>query len=245
MLLPPFSLASGDHAPRADLSASQRWLLTAGAVLLHGLMAIVIWHSSTLPAIPPEPAPLMVSLITNDVVQVAPPKPPEPEPPKPTPPRPVATPPKVQPTVVASNRTPAPQDMVVPAAPEPPAPAPPPPPEQVAQPAAPVSMAPQPTTPPPPKVLSSSAVGILVDVQPVYPPASLELGESGTVTLMLLIDERGHLKEAQVTKSSGYTRLDRSAMAAAKQIRFKPYMEAGVARSVYAPRSFTFNLDER
>ncbi|RZK99149.1 MAG: hypothetical protein EOP36_20165, partial [Rubrivivax sp.] len=104
MLSTQFPFASGDHAPRADLSASQRGLLTAGAVLLHGVLAIAVWHSSNLPQMPPEPAPLMVSLITNEVVQVAPPTPPVVEPPKPVPPKPVTTPPKVQPTVVASNR---------------------------------------------------------------------------------------------------------------------------------------------
>ncbi|MGH6647696.1 energy transducer TonB [Aquabacterium sp.] len=225
------------------MSAGQRGLLTAGAVLLHGLLAIVVWHSSTIPDIPPEPAPLMVSLISNEVVQVAPPTPPVAEPPKPVPPKPVATPPKVQPTVVASNRAPAPQDMVVPAAPEPPAPTPPP--VQAAQPTAPVATAPEPVTPQAPKVLPSSGVKPLVPAKPIYPPASLELGESGTVTMMLLLDEQGRLKDIQVTKSSGYPRLDRAAIAAERLARYAPYIEAGVPRSVYVPHSITFNLDER
>ncbi|RZL00239.1 MAG: energy transducer TonB, partial [Rubrivivax sp.] len=118
-------------------------------------------------------------------------------------------------------------------------------PVQAAQPTAPVSTAPEPTTPPQPKVLPSSAVGVLVEAKPVYPPASLELGEAGTVTMMLLIDEQGRIKDIQVTKSSGYPRLDRAAVAAERQARFKPYMEAGVARSVYVPHSITFNLEER
>lgn len=244
MLSTQYSFASEGHEPRSDLSGGQRWLLTAGAVLLHGVLAIVVWHASKLPPIPPEPAPLMVSLITNEVVQIAPPKPPEPEPPKPVPPKPVTTPPKVQPTVVASQRAPAPQDMVVPAAPEPPAPATPPPPTPAAPPTAQVTTAPEPTTPPTPKILSSSAVSILVDAKPVYPAASMELGEVGTVTMMLLIDEQGRVKDVQVTKSSGYPRLDRAAVAAQRQLRLKPYIEAGVPRSVYVPRSATFNLDE-
>jgi len=243
MLSPQLSFASTGRAPREDLSAGQRWLLTAGAVLLHGVMAIVIWRSSTLPAIPPEPAPLMVSLITNDVVQVAPPKPPEPEPPKPTPVKPVMAPPKVQPAVLASNRAPAPQDMQVPAVPEPAPPAPPPPVE--AMPTAPVTTAPESTTPPPPKVLPSSAVGFLVRPSAVYPPASLELGESGTVTMMLLIDEQGRPKDVQVTKSSGYPRLDRAAVAAVREARFKLYSRVGVEAAVMFTHRITLKLEVR
>ena len=241
MLLTQFShAAGGDHAPRADLSSNQRLLLTAGAVLLHGIMAIVIWHSSTMPVLPPEPAPLMVSLITNEVVQ-PPPKQPEVEPPKPVPPKPVLTP-KVQPTVVASARTPTPQDMVVPAAPEPPPPAPAVP-TQSAQPTAPISTAPEPA-PLPPKILPSSAVGYLVEPKLAYPPASLELGESGMATLEVLVDEQGRVKDVSVNKSSGYPRLDRAAVTAMRSARFKPYVENGVPRSVRVLAPINFKPSE-
>ncbi|MDO9001916.1 MAG: energy transducer TonB [Aquabacterium sp.] len=255
MVFTEFSFAGGGHVPRADLSPGQRWTLTAGAVLLHGLVAIAVWHSSTLPAIPPDPAPLMVSLITDGAVQLAPPAPPTVEPPKPVPaPKPVAkAPQKAPPPVLAANRAPEPQDMQVPvAAPEPrPAPAVTTPtpvqntPTVAATSAASTAPSTEPAVPPPPKTLPSSAVRFLIKPQPVYSPASLELGESGTVTMLILVDENGRAKEVKVTKSSGYPRLDRAAVAAENAARFQPYLEAGVPRSVWVPHSITFNLEER
>jgi protein TonB len=103
----------------------------------------------------------------------------------------------------------------------------------------------EPAVPPPPKTLPSSAVRFLIKPQPVYSAASLELGESGTVTMLILVDEQGRTKEVQVTKSSGYPRLDRAAVAAERAARFQPYLEAGVPRSVWVPHSITFNLEER
>lgn len=256
MLSTQYSFAGGgDHEPRADLSSSQRWVLTAGAVLLHGIVAMVVWHSSTLPALPPEPAPLMVSLINDDAVQLAPEAPPTVKPPEPVPaPKPVVqvTPQKAP--VLASKRTPEPQDMQVPVQEPEPSPAAPaaatPTPVQNAPAVAtiaPPSTAPpmESTVPPPPKTLPSSAVRFLVKPQPVYSAASLELGESGTVTMLILVDEQGRAKEVQVTKSSGYPRLDRAAVAAERAARFQPYLEAGVPRSVWVPHSITFNLEER
>lgn len=239
MLLPQLSPAFGEHAPRSDLSAGQRWLLTVGAVLLHGLIAIAVWHSSTVPVSPPEPAPLMVSLI-NEVVQAPPPKPAEVEPPKPETPKPVVTPPKREPTVVASKRAAEPQDMQVPAAPEPPAP--PPPPVPSTAPAAPVAAAPEPA-PPPPKILPSSAVGYLIEPKLVFPAASQELGESGLVIVEVLVDIDGRPKDVQVTKSSGYPRLDRAAVTAMKAARFRPYIHNGVPMSIRATAPLNFNLD--
>ncbi|RZI83613.1 MAG: energy transducer TonB, partial [Rubrivivax sp.] len=99
--------------------------------------------------------------------------------------------------------------------------------------------------PQPPKTLPSSAVRFLIKPAPVYSQASQELGESGTVTMMILVDEQGRAKEVQVSKSSGYPRLDRAAVAAERAARFQPHLEAGVPRSVWVPHSITFNLDER
>ncbi|MBC7699865.1 energy transducer TonB [Aquabacterium sp.] len=246
----------GDQAPRADLSPSQRWTLTAGAVLLHGIVAIAAWRSATLPAIPPDPAPLMVSLITNDAVPLAPPAPPTAEPPKPVAaPKPVVpvAPQKTPPPVLASTRAAEPKDMQVPvSAPEPrpvPAVTTPTPvqntPTAAATSATSTAPSSEPAVPPPPKTLPSSAVRFLIKPQPVYSAASLELGESGTVTMLILVDEQGRTKEVQVTKSSGYPRLDRAAVAAERAARFQPYLEAGVPSSVWVPHSITFNLEER
>ncbi|MEC5387581.1 energy transducer TonB [Uliginosibacterium sp. H3] len=47
--------------------------------------------------------------------------------------------------------------------------------------------------------------------QPVYPAASKTLGEEGSVLLRMQVDERGRPLRVEVEKSSGHTRLDRSA----------------------------------
>jgi len=62
---------------------------------------------------------------------------------------------------------------------------------------------------------------------------------------MLRRAAQGRPQSVQLTKSSGDPRMDRAAVAAERQARFKPYIEAGVARSVYVPHSITFNLEER
>ena len=103
----------------------------------------------------------------------------------------------------------------------------------------------EPAVPPPPKTLPSSAVRFLIKPQPVYSAASLELGESGTVTMLILVDENGRAKEVKVTKSSGYPRLDRAAVAAGNPARFQPFLEAGGPRSGRVPHGLTFNLQAR
>ena len=102
-----------------------------------------------------------------------------------------------------------------------------------------------PAVPPPPKTLPSSSVRFLIKVEPGYPDVSRELGESGTVTMLILVDENGRAKEVKVTKSSGYPRLDRAAVAAENASRFQPHLEAGVPRSVWVPHSITYKLEER
>ena len=142
------------------------------------------------------------------------PKPPKPEPLKPEPPRPV--PPVPVPTPVP---TPAPAPTVsvpetkpVPQPPEPaPAPKPAPPPAP-----------PVPPAPPAKTDVSISASYSASNAKPVYPTMSKRMGEQGTVVLRVLVKSDGSAGNVEVKSSSGFPRLDQSAVEAVKSWRFNP-----------------------
>lgn len=183
-----------------------------------------------------EAAPLMIDMIAP------PPKvvPPPPPPPPPAPPRPVAPKPRPAPVIAAPPApAPAPAEFTAPPPPTEPPPAvvavnppvePPPP-----APPAPVSE---------PKTVPASAVQYLVPPAPVYPSYSQRRGESGRALLRVLIDEHGVPRQIALQQSSGYTRLDDSALTAAKAARFRPYAENGVAQPVWVLIPIVFDLEK-
>ena len=65
---------------------------------------------------------------------------------------------------------------------------------------------------------------------PVYPKESQRQREHGTVLLRVLVDELGRPAQVQVEHSSGFTRLDAAARAAAEKFLFRPYEVNGVAQ---------------
>jgi len=230
----------------SDLRPAHRGALAASVLVLHGLGAWAWSHWQADTPVVVETSPLMVSMIAPEAPERVTPAPaPAPEPVKP---RPVAAP------TVTAARSPAPSPAAW-VAPPVPAPAPvsqealrdTPPVAQaaapVAAPAAPVADAPPPA-PQPPKQIQASAVRYLVAPQHVYPETSRRLGESGRVSLKVLVDEKGRAVDVQITQSSGYTRLDQSAVSAMRQARFQPYLENGVPRSVWAPATITYDLQD-
>lgn len=63
---------------------------------------------------------------------------------------------------------------------------------------------------------------------PNYPPTSRRLGEVGTVTLQIYVNEEGRVVDARVAKTSGFPRLDDAAVKHAKRAwRFKPGTKNG------------------
>jgi protein TonB len=58
----------------------------------------------------------------------------------------------------------------------------------------------------------------------------------------VLISPQGSVLDASVRKSSGYERLDESALKAARSARFKPYTENGIAYKAMADIPFDFVL---
>ena len=177
-------------------------------------------------------APIFVSLVAPEAPpKIAPPPPPPPRPPLRRPITPV-------PRLVTAAPSPAPAPFV---APPPPDPVPPEPaPVSVAAPVAPVV---PPPAPPPPRNLSASSVQYLEPLQVEYPRLSKRLGETGVVMLRIFIDEAGRVREVQVSRTSGHSRLDDAAMAAVQKARFKPPTENGQAVSGYAQVPVDFQLE--
>lgn len=79
-------------------------------------------------------------------------------------------------------------------------------------PAAPESAAPREATGP----------DILSRKSPLYPLASRRKGESGTVVILVRLDGQGGVRELSVRSTSGYPALDRAAMVAVENWKFRP-----------------------
>jgi len=229
----------------AALSALHQGLLQRMVEVVVPVMAI---SQAELP--PPLPSPKPPE----------PAKPPEPvklvkpvEPPKPSElPKPVAlTPsPKTLP-VLTPQLTPQPASpetaavlsapTAAPTAPAVPAAAPVPPPAPPAPPAPP----PAPPAPPPPaKVeLPSSKADYLHNPPPDYPRMSKRLGEQGKVVVKVLIGEDGRAQKVELLTTSGFERLDKSAMDAAMRWRYVPGKRGGVAEAMWYQVPIQFTLE--
>src|SRR3546814_1039948 len=75
---------------------------------------------------------------------------------------------------------------------------------------------------------------------PVYPMTSKRLREEGRVVVLVEINTQGLVERATVAQSSGYSRLDESALTAARKARFKPLTRNGVAYPAKAKLPFDF-----
>ncbi|MBG6220890.1 MULTISPECIES: energy transducer TonB [unclassified Janthinobacterium] len=109
-----------------------------------------------------------------------------------------------------------------------------------AAPAAPSTPAPSPPAPAAPRTVNS--VEYVKAPQLIYPNLSRRLGESGTVVLRILINEKGLPEQILVHKSSGYGNLDEAGRQAAQRALFKPMIENGKPMSVYVLVPLTFQL---
>jgi len=198
----------------------------------------------TLMSVPPEPDVLPAPMpVASEPVVRPEPKPqvqPKPEPkvlrqePVPQPvaeTRPVETEPAVEPPPplvpeapkpvadVPTPPAPAPRPEVVAAAPAEVPRAPPPPPRPV------------PVAEPPTQVTATTdsdaaaqawKADYLRNPKPVYPNASRRLGERGVVLLRVLVTATGEPAKVDLKKTSGYARLDESALEAVRTWKFVP-----------------------
>ena len=178
------------------------------------------------------PAEVLSEFIEPPAPKIVPPPPRSPAPPVPAlqpvvktkvptllpPPQPVAMP----------DTTPSPNAPVGVATPQPPAPPIAAPVAQTPEPA------PEPAPPAPPKVeLPSSDADYLQNPKPAYPPISKRLGEQGKVLVRVLIGVEGNAQKAEIKQTSGFERLDQSAMATVLRWRYTPGKRAGVPEAMW------------
>lgn len=77
---------------------------------------------------------------------------------------------------------------------------------------------------------------------PLYPRASLRRQEQGKVILEVLIQIDGSVSEARIKQSSGFKRLDRSALKAVKRWHYIPAQQSGNAIKYWYQQAIVFSL---
>ena len=79
--------------------------------------------------------------------------------------------------------------------------------------------------------------------KPAYPTQAARNGDSGTVTLALLVGTDGRVTGSRVERSSGFRDLDRAALGALSQCRFKPAMLGDVAQAGWTQLAYVWSLE--
>ena len=213
--------------------------LLAAVIVLHlGIVSLALF-------LPPAPAPMTPAtpLFVRLIEPTNTPPEPTPAPPKPIPPppKPAPVPPPIQ---AAKPVTPRPAPVVEPRRPDPvEAPKPEPvrsEPQPVAAPAPAPVEAPKPA-PPLPITQPRFNADYLDNPKPPYPSASRRMGEEGEVQLRVSVDASGNVQQIELHKSSGFSRLDQSALDTVKRWRFVPARQGNqpVSSSVIVPIQFS------
>ena len=101
-----------------------------------------------------------------------------------------------------------------------------------------------PAPPAPPKVeLPSSSASYLNNAPPHYPAISRRMGEQGRVVVRALIDTNGTASQASIQTSSGYERLDQTALSTVQRWRYVPGKRGGVPEAMWFSIPLNFVLD--
>lgn len=202
------------------------------AVALHAVAIVALLQYEPARQAIAAAAPIMVSLVAPPQVQ-APIEPPKPLPQKPQPrvhpqPKPAALPRMV------TAPSEAPSQFIAPP-PSPPTPLPPI--EAAPPPPAPIAVA----APPAPVVPPRFNADYLQNPAPPYPPLARRMGEQGKVLMRVLVNAQGLADKVELRTSSGFARLDQTALETVKQWRFIPARQGDspVAAWVLVPISFS------
>ena len=92
-------------------------------------------------------------------------------------------------------------------------------------------------------VLPSTSADYLNNPAPPYPRQSKRLGEEGTVVIRVLITSEGRAEKAEIRTSSGYARLDDTALTTVKAWRFVPGKRNGLPEAMWFNVPIRFVLD--
>lgn len=79
--------------------------------------------------------------------------------------------------------------------------------------------------------------------KPDYPVNAARNGDTGTVTLALLVGPDGRVQDARVQRTSGHRELDRAALNALSLCQFKPAMSNGVAQAGWGQIAYVWTLE--
>jgi protein TonB len=91
--------------------------------------------------------------------------------------------------------------------------------------------------------LPSSDASYLHNPAPAYPAISKRLGEQGKVVVRVLIGADGAPQRAEVKRSSGYDRLDRSAVEYVMACRYVPGKVGGQPQAMWYEAPVNFVLE--
>jgi len=92
-------------------------------------------------------------------------------------------------------------------------------------------------------VMPSSNAAYLNNPKPPYPAISRRLNEQGLVMLRVLINTQGQAEQTELYQSSGYTRLDDSAIKTVSTWRFDPGTTNGVPQAMWFNVPVNFVLE--
>ena len=230
---------------------SRTWRVT-GAVMLGHVGVAWLLSSGVLTSVVPTSEPdnvIMASVVMDAPAPVAP----KPEPTKPkiqakTKPDPERQPqanpisPHLQPTPVVSPAAPSDAAPIVPSAAPSAATATVTPPT-AATPMAAGNQRPANNATAAAVVLPSTSADYLNNPAPPYPRQSKRLGEEGTVVIRVLITTAGRAEKAEIRTSSGYARLDDTALTTVKAWRFVPGKRNGLPEAMWFNVPIRFVLD--
>lgn len=81
--------------------------------------------------------------------------------------------------------------------------------------------------------------------KPVYSEKSIARNETGVTTVEFIVSVHGTVKSAKVVSSSGYERLDQSALRAIKTSSFYPYVDNGGPREAISQYTYHYDLQSK
>jgi protein TonB len=99
-------------------------------------------------------------------------------------------------------------------------------------------------SPPQPEIVEPR-IGARGLSEPYYPPDVIRRGGEGTVLLSIYILADGRVGDVKLERSSGYEKLDESALREAKKWRFVPGTSNGAPVAMWKQLPITFRLNER
>lgn len=210
---------------RSEFDNSQfSWRRTSSiafAVALHALAFLIVLA----PIMPPEAKAFVPDEVTViDIVERPPPEEVLPVPKMPLPPKPefvekVNPPEPVPPVAVVVEEA-----------------------SPMAKPAVVVPEAPVPRSVPV-NVVPSADLAYRQHHKPAYPAQAVRMRHEGEVVLLVLVGVDGSVQEIDLEQSSGYPELDRAAVRAARDWKFRPGTRGGVPYQGWARVPIAFNLD--